>query len=95
NQTLAALALIVITLYLKAKGGLKWLVSGIPAIFMAVMTLWASVMNQLSFGSAHNVLLQAINIAIIFIAAWILVEGVIKFFGTAGKPPGHAEPLAA
>ena len=28
NQTLAALALIIITLYLKARGGLKWMIAG-------------------------------------------------------------------
>ena len=82
NQTLAALALIVITLYLKAKGGFKWLVAGIPAVFMAVMTLWAAVLNQFQFGSAHNLLLQSINVIIIVIAAWIVIEGVVKFFQT-------------
>ncbi|MBI9082817.1 MAG: carbon starvation protein A [Desulfobacterales bacterium] len=82
NQTLAALALIVITLYLKAKGGLKWMVAGLPAIFMAVMTLWASVVNQVKFGGAHNMLLQVINVIIIIIAAWIVVEGFVKFFQT-------------
>ena len=82
NQTLAALALIIITLYLKARGGLKWMVAGIPAIFMAVMTLWAAVMNQVQFGTAHNILLQLINIAIIIVACWIVIEGLIKFFQT-------------
>jgi len=95
NQTLAALALIIITLYLKAKGGLKWLVAGIPAVFMAIMTLWASIMNQLRFGASHNVLLQVINVAIIIIAAWILVEGVIKFFAPSEKPTIHPEPITA
>ena len=74
NQTLAALALIVITLYLKSKGGLKWMVAGIPAVFMAVMTIWASVMNQMTFGTAHNLLLQSINILTIIIAVWIVIE---------------------
>ncbi|WP_319408087.1 carbon starvation protein A [uncultured Desulfosarcina sp.] len=91
NQTLAALALIVITLYLKAKGGFKWLVAGIPAVFMAVMTLWAAVLNQFQFGSAHNLLLQAINIIIILIAAWIVIEGVIKFFQTDDMSDQDAE----
>jgi carbon starvation protein len=80
NQTLAALALIIITLYLKAKGGLKWLVAGLPAAFMAVMTIWAVVMNQLKFGAAHNLLLQTINLAILVIAVWIVIEGLVKFF---------------
>jgi carbon starvation protein len=58
------------------------IVAGIPAVFMAVMTLWAAVLNQFQFGSAHNLLLQSINVAIILIAAWILIEGVVKFFQT-------------
>lgn len=80
NQALAALALIIITLYLKAQGGLKWMVSGIPAVFMLVMTIWAVTMNQFSFGAAHNLMLQMINLIILVISVWIAVEGVIKFF---------------
>jgi carbon starvation protein len=80
NQTLAALALIIATLYLKTKGGNKWLISGIPAAFMSTMTLWASMMNQFTFGVQNNLLLQVINAAIILIVLWIIVEGVIKFF---------------
>jgi carbon starvation protein len=94
NQTLAALALIVITLYLKARGGLKWMIAGLPAIFMAVMTIWAVIMNQLKFGAAHNMLLQVINICILIIAVWIAVEGVVKFFTTDGEVPAQPAPLA-
>ena len=82
NQTLAALALFIITLYLKTKGGAKWLISGIPAIFMAVMTIWACILNQLKFIGAGNALLYIINICIIIIALWIVVESIIKFFTT-------------
>jgi carbon starvation protein len=93
NQTLAALALIIITLYLKARGGLKWMIAGLPACFMSVMTIWAVIMNQVKFGAAHNILLQVINICILIIAVWIAVEGVIKFFSTGEAPPEPA-PLA-
>lgn len=93
NQTLAALALIVITVYLKARGGMKWLVAGIPAVFMAVMTLWATVINQLDFGRAHNLLLQSINFIIIILAAWIVVEGLIKFFQTEETTPAGARTV--
>jgi carbon starvation protein len=89
NQTLAALALIIITLYLKAKGGLKWVIAGLPAAFMAVMTIWAVVMNQLTFGTTHNILLQVINIIILFVALWIVIEGVVKFFS---MDTAHPEP---
>jgi carbon starvation protein len=93
NQTLAALALIIITLYLKARGGLKWMIAGLPAIFMSVMTIWALIMNQVTFGTAHNLLLQVINLCILVIAVWIAVEGVIRFFSTGETPPEPA-PLA-
>ena len=78
NQTLAALALIIATLYVKTRGGWKWLITGIPAAFMSVMTLWATLMNQFQFGTDHNLLLQTINGVIVLIVVWVIVEGLIK-----------------
>ena len=95
NQTLAALALIIITLYLKTRGGLKWMIAGLPAIFMSVMTIWAVIMNQVKFGAGHNMLLQVVNIIILLIAVWIVVEGVIKFFTMDGEGPAEPAPLAS
>jgi carbon starvation protein len=86
NQTLAALALIIITVYLKARGGLKWIISGLPAVFMSVMTIWAVVMNQLKFDAAHNWLLMVVNLCILVIAVWIAIEGIIRFFTTEEAP---------
>ncbi|MBW1822315.1 MAG: carbon starvation protein A, partial [Deltaproteobacteria bacterium] len=80
NQTLAALVLIIIAVYLKARGGLKWLISGIPAAFMSIMTIWALIMNQGKFGTQHNLLLQVVNGVILIIAIWIAIEGFIKLF---------------
>ncbi|MBN1407355.1 MAG: carbon starvation protein A [Calditrichaceae bacterium] len=80
NQTLAALALIVITLYLKRQGGFKWMIAGFPALFMSVMTLWASILNQLEYSGKEDILLLIINAATIVIVLWIVVEGLIKFF---------------
>ena len=90
NQTLAALALIIVTLYLRTKGGLKWLVAGVPAVFMATMTIWASLLNQVQFLSGDNLLLTTVNAVIILIVVWISVEGLISFFknritGTASE----------
>ncbi len=80
NQTLAGLALIVITIYLRTKGGLKWLIAGIPAIFMVVMTFWASIMNEINFVRAHNWLLASVNLIIILLVLGIVYEGIEKFF---------------
>ena len=83
NQTLAGLALIIITVYLKTKGGIKWIISGIPAVLMMFMTIWALVLNQTKFGTQHNALLQVVNAIILVIAVWIVVEGTIKFFSVS------------
>ena len=95
NQTLAALALIIITLYLKRRGGVKWVVAGIPAVFMAVMTIWALILNQAKFGAGGNTLLTVINICILIIALWIAIEGVIKFFTAGEEPAAPAAPETA
>lgn len=84
NQTLAGLALIIITLYLKTKGGIKWMIAGIPALLMMFMTIWALIINQGKFGASNNLLLQSVNGLILFLAAWIVIEGVIKFVSISG-----------
>ncbi|MEH0018325.1 MAG: carbon starvation protein A [Desulfobacter sp.] len=78
NQTLAGLALIIITVYLKTHGGVKWLISGIPAVLMMFMTIWALFLNQTKFMAGDNLLLQVVNGLILFIAVWIVVEGALR-----------------
>ncbi len=95
NQTLAALALIVATVYLKHKGGLKWLVPGLPAVFMSVMTIWALVLNQTKFLAKHNTLLIVLNVVILLISVWIAIEGIIRFFSIKGTDGGEPEPEPA
>lgn len=86
NQTLAALALIVVTLYLKTKGGFKWMLAGFPAIFMAVMTLWASLINEINFIEQNNWLLIVVNTIVIVVVVVISIEGIVRFFKSTPKP---------
>ena len=79
NQTLSALALIIITLYLKDKGGKKWLVAGLPAIFMTFVTLWATIDNEINFINSGKYFLSVINSIIMLIVVWIAIESLIKF----------------
>lgn len=79
NQTLGALALVVVTMFLRNKGGWSWIIPGFPAVFMSVMTLWASIMNQFSF-TAQSLLLQVINVSVVLIVLWIVIESIFKFF---------------
>jgi carbon starvation protein len=77
NQTLAALALLLVTVWLKGKGGTRFLVSGIPCVFMAFITTWALLLNQIRFINNKDPLLLVLNIIILFLNLWIVVEGTI------------------
>jgi len=90
NQILAALALIIITVYLKTRGGFKWIYSAIPAAFMAIMAGWAAVINQMKF-SQGNWLLTIINGIIIVAVVWVVIEGLMKFFSATPESEVQAE----
>ena len=80
NQLLAALALLVITHYLKHKGGLKFLFTAIPCVIMLVITSWAMVKNEITFLEKQNWLLVTVGGSIFALALWMTVEAVIAFF---------------
>lgn len=86
NQTLAALALIVIALYLKNKSNTRWLTAGIPAAFMVVMTLWASLLNEINFIQEQNWLLTGVNGVIILLVVLIVIEGTRTMLQTQPRP---------
>lgn len=74
NQLLAALALMVATAYLRRKGGLKYLVTGIPCIIMTVISVWAIFLNQLEFWRSGTHLLSVINGVVLLLSLAITVE---------------------
>ena len=88
NQLLATLALLVITLYLKRRGGLKFLVTAIPCVIMLVITNWAMVRNEMNFIAMDNPvdkwLLVIIGAGIFVLALWMTVETVIVFRSRPG-----------
>ena len=94
NQVLAALVLMIITLYLRGRGGIGWILTAVPACFMVVMTFWALVINQGMYMQKGNILLQVINGLVLVIAAWVVIEGVIRFVATLGGTPAPAPEAA-
>jgi len=80
NQLLAALALLVVTMYLKKKGGLKYLVAGIPCVIMLTITGWAMILNEISYYKDKNTLLIIIGGAVFLLAVWMTLETLILFF---------------
>lgn len=82
NQTLAGLALITIALYLKKTyQDSRYLIAGIPALFMVVMTSWALILNEGNFVTAKNVLLMVVNGVIIIVVLWLVIEALMALFG--------------
>ena len=93
NQTLAALALLVVSIYLKGRTKWGWLISLLPAIFMLVVSMWAVILNQTNFMNKHNLLLEVLN-GIIFISMiWVAIEGGKKLLNTTYEPNKMAEEL--
>lgn len=79
NQLLAALALLVVTNYLRQKGGLKFLVAGIPCLIMLVITNWAMIENEFIFYNNGNWLLVVIGGIIFLLALWMTIEALVVF----------------
>ena len=79
NQALAALALLVVSLYLKPKGKYKYLVTLIPAVLMTAITIYATILNELTFFNSGFYLLTVINTIILLIVIWITIEAAITF----------------
>jgi carbon starvation protein len=89
NQLLAALTLLGVTVWLWRTRGVRWVwfVTGIPTLFMYVMSTWAllQIISQ-SFGS----LVATIAMVLLALAALMAVEAVAIVF-RGGTPP-RVEP---
>jgi len=80
NQLLAALALLVVTMYLKRKGGWRYLTTGIPCLLIITLTGWAMVLNEIGYIQTQNPLLSIVGGLVLALAGWMTVETVIVFF---------------
>jgi len=73
NQLLAAISLLVITVYL-IKKGTSAIYTLIPTIFMLIVTGWAMYINLKTFYVAENWLLFVIGLIILILDIWIFIE---------------------
>lgn len=79
NQLLAALALLVVTMYLKRKGGFRYLVAAVPCLIMLLVTGWAMVLNEINYVQTKNFLLAVVGGLVFLLALWMTAETVILF----------------
>ena len=95
NQLLAALALLVVTMYLRRKGGLGYWVKAIPCLAMIVLTGWAMILNEIDYLHKQNHLLALVGGIVLVLAAWMTVETVIVFCKKQTVPASSSDrPIA-
>ena len=78
NQVMAGLTLLTVTLYLYFRKK-NYLYTAIPMVFMLVTTIAAMVINVRSFFNQGSYLLLAVGGVVLFLAIWLIVEGVLRF----------------
>lgn len=99
NQLLAALTLLGITVWLWRTQGKRWvwLVVGLPAGWMYVMSSWAlvSVIRAESLkGSLKSNPVAWVAITLVVLAGFMLIEAIIAILGTSSRPT-QREPQPA
>lgn len=97
NQLLAGLALLVISIYL-VRRKVSMLYTGIPMVFMIVMTAWAMMVNIGNYYSSANWLLFSIGIAVFILQIWMIVESIFVlrdiYIEDEDVPQAVAKPTA-
>ncbi|HDZ20741.1 hypothetical protein LCGC14_0431660 [marine sediment metagenome] len=97
NQLLAALALLVVTIYLRRRGGWGFVLTLGPCLFMLVITMWAMISNEINFLTmpvAEGALaykkwvLVIINGAMLPLAAVVAAEALTTLV-KPNKPPAE------
>jgi carbon starvation protein len=82
NQLLAALALLIVTMYLKKKGGVKFIFTAIPALIMLTIATYSMVIKErdLIANFKNDWLLVIIGCALFGLAVWMTAETIVIFF---------------
>ena len=77
NQMLAALTLMVLSLYFWKKGR-NILPLIIPMLFIMIITIISLFLKTKEFFIAQNYLLLSINMILIILISWMIIEGVMQ-----------------
>jgi carbon starvation protein len=104
NQLLAALTLLGVTVWLwrTRRERWVWLVTGVPTVFMYVMSIWALMSMTLpAFRSAAGGFIAPrdpvpwIGLVLLCLAAMMLVEAALALSARTEPPPSGAKPALA
>ena len=90
NQLLAALALLVITVFL-ARRKVPAFFTFIPMAFMTIMTGWAMIINLQNFSAKANWMLFGVGLAVFILEIWMIIETLIVLKKIYGEPLTQGE----
>ncbi|MBI3947449.1 MAG: carbon starvation protein A [Armatimonadetes bacterium] len=90
NQLLAALALVGLTVWMRAEGR-QWVITAVPALFMAVITLWSLALQAYEATTLRpSPIIAASALVLIALAVVVLYQGVRAFLRV--KPTALTAP---
>lgn len=90
NQLLAALALLVVTVYL-ARRKVPAFYTFVPMVFMTIMTGWAMIINLQNYSAKANWLLFGVGMAVFILEIWMIIETLIVLKKVYGEPLTQGE----
>ena len=79
NQLLAALTLLIVTIYL-AKRGTRTIFTLIPMLFMGIITAWSMTLKIQTFIKEDDYLLLCIGLIISALEVWMVIECLLLIF---------------
>jgi carbon starvation protein len=79
NQLLAALALGIVTVYMRLKG-LNILYTFIPMLIMLVLTIWAMIENLFGFIEKTDMVLITLSLLILGLTTWLMISSMNALF---------------
>ncbi len=84
NQVLAALALLMVSIYLYLKRR-NHLYTTIPMLFVLFFTLYSAVFNLIKFYKNGRMAPLFTGIIILFLTLWLIVEAILRIISTRGQ----------
>lgn len=93
NQLLAGLALLVTTIYL-ARRKVNIAFTGIPMVFMIIITIWAMLLNIQKFYNSSNWLLLSIGLAVFILQIWMIIESALVLKNVYARDEGLPEAVS-
>jgi carbon starvation protein len=90
NQLTAGLALAVVAVYVTRRGR-NAMAQMVPLVFLLAMTVWALILNLRDFVANQDWILAPLDLAILVLALWLVVEAVLALRQARREPADRVD----